>query len=249
MNKFIRPFLGKSHLLAFNETCRDAWVAAHASQLPAGSLVIDVGAGSCPYRNLFSHCEYRSHDFVQLKPGQLRGHENYAKVNYISDICNLPVADSTFDVALCTEVLEHVPEPIRAVREISRVLKSGGKLFLTAPLGSGLHQEPYHFYGGYTPHWYRRFLAEAGFSEITIEPNRGFFSHYGQEGLRFLKMLAPWRSWNNLPWLLLWLLGVPWCLLVSLLANLLDRLDTHKGFTVGYHLTAIKCGTSGALAK
>lgn len=240
MNKLIRRSFSWIPLLSFNRSSRDAWVAAQAAKVPACSLVIDVGAGSCPYRSLFSHCDYRSQDFKQLADGQLRSHAKYAEVNYVSDICNLPVADSIFDVVLCTEVLEHVPEPIRAVREFSRVLKPGGKLYLTAPLGSGLHQEPYHFYGGYTPYWYRRFLAEAGFSEITIEPNRGFFSHYGQEGLRFLKMLAPWKSWNNLPWLLLWLLGVPWCLLLSLLASLLDRLDTHKGFTIGYHVEAKK---------
>lgn len=248
INKFIKRLIGKGRFLTFNETCRDAWVVRQAAQIPAGSLVIDVGAGSCPYRKLFAHCDYRSHDFVRLEPGQLRGHKNYAEVNYVSDICNLPVADNTFDVVLCTEVLEHVPEPIRAVLEISRVLKPNGKILLTAPLGSGLHQEPYHFYGGYTPHWYRRFLVEAGFAEVMIEPNRGFFSHYGQEGLRFVQLLAPWKCWGNVQWVLVWLLGLPWCLLVALLSGALDRLDVHKGFTVGYHVTAIKCMPSGAPA-
>jgi ubiquinone/menaquinone biosynthesis C-methylase UbiE len=181
-------------IYAFNQYERDRWVAAQAAKVAPSSRVLDVGAGSCPYRNLFAHCEYKTHDFAQLQPDQLLGRQGYGAIDYISDILSIPVPDASFDVILCTEVLEHVPEPIRAVQEFARILKPGGKLLLTAPLGSGLHQEPYHFYGGYTPHWYHKFLKEAGFESITIEPNGGFFKHYGQESLRFVTLLAPWRG-------------------------------------------------------
>lgn len=226
-------------LLAFNETCRDVWVAHQASLLAPATKVLDVGAGSCPYRRSFSHCHYKAHDFAKLDAGLLRGHDEYAEVDYVSDICQIPVEDAAFDAVVCTEVLEHVPEPIRAVQEIGRVLRPGGKLILTAPLGSSLHQEPYHFYGGYTPHWYRKFLAEAGFTEITIEPNRGFFSLYGQECLRFAIVMAPWRGLSRIPWLPFWLLGLPWCLFMPLVSKYLDRSAiAQDGFTAGYHVTA-----------
>ena len=228
-------------LLAFNETCRDIWVAKQASLLAPRTKVLDVGAGSCPYRRSFSHCDYKAHDFAKLEAGLLRGHEEYAEVDYISDICELPVEDASFDAVVCTEVLEHVPEPIRAVWEMGRVLRPGGKLILTAPLGSSLHQEPYHFYGGYTPHWYRKFLAEAGFTGITIEPNRGFFSLYGQECLRFAIVMAPLRGLSRIPWLPLWLLGLPWCVLMPLVSKCLDgSAVAQDGFTAGYHVTARK---------
>lgn len=106
-------------------------------------------------------------------------------------------------------VLEHVPEPIKVIQEIARVLKPGGKLLLTAPLGSGIHQEPYHFYGGYTPYWYQKFLTRAGFLEIIVEPNGGFFRHYGQESWRFATLLAPWRSRRQWLWTPFWLLILP----------------------------------------
>lgn len=230
-------YLKKTFL--FNQSSRDGWVKQQAALIPAGSRVLDVGAGSCPYRVYFSHCDYRTHDFEKLSSSQLRDKRGYGQMNYVGDICSIPVEDGSFDVVLCTEVLEHVPEPIRAVNEFSRIVKPGGKLIMTAPLGSGLHQEPYHFYGGYTPHWYRRFLGDAGFGEIQIEPNGGFFSFYGQECMRFILALAPWRSWRLLLWFPYWCLCVPWCLSAVMFSRLLDRRVPDSGiFTVGYHVLA-----------
>ena len=226
------------NLLLFNQPCRDAWVKRMSEMIPAGSRVLDVGAGSCPYRRLFVHCEYRTQDFEKLQPEQLRGHQGYGSVDYVGDICAIPVADASFDVILCTEVLEHLPEPIRAVTEFGRIVRPGGKILITAPLGSGLHQEPYHFYGGYTPYWYQRFLAEAGFDDIQIVPNRGYFSFYGQESVRCALLLAPWKGGRRLLWLPVWCLGLPWCLCVPLLARFWDRAGWERTFTVGYHVSA-----------
>jgi len=222
----------------FNQPRRDEWVSQQAALIPAGARVLDVGAGSCAYRPLFAHCDYRTHDFAKLSPTQLRGKRGYGQVDFVGDICSIPVDDASFDVILCTEVLEHVAEPIRAVEEFARIVKPGGTILLTAPMGSGLHQEPFHFYGGYTPHWYRRFLAEAGFEEVRIEPNGGFFSFYGQESVRFVFQMAPWKGGVRLLWLPVWLLGLPWCLCVPLLARLWDRFDPDPHFTVGYHVSA-----------
>jgi SAM-dependent methyltransferase len=228
-------------IYTFNQYYRDRWVALQACQVATGSRVLDIGAGSCPYRNLFAGCRYETHDLARLNADQLSGRSGYGSIDYVSDILAIPVPDASFDVILCTEVLEHVPEPILAVKEFSRILKPGGKLILTAPLGSGLHQEPYHFYSGFSPRWYRRYLAEAGFSRICIEANGGFFRYYGQESIRFALILAPWRGIRNLFLAPLWFLSLPWLILVAPLAgHLLDRLDREKAFTVGYHVTALR---------
>ena len=227
-------------LYFFNQYERDRWVQAQANTIPAGKRVLDVGAGSCPYRSAFSHCDYRTHDFGKLEENQLRGRVGYGAVDYVGDICSIPVEDASFDVILCTEVLEHVPEPIRAVQEFSRILRPGGYLILTAPLGSGLHQEPYHFYGGYTPFWYQRFLDAAGFESIKIEQNRGFFSHYGQEAVRCARMLAPWTGTFKLLLLPIWIIIIPSALIVPITSVYLDRTEYPSQFTVGYHVTARK---------
>jgi ubiquinone/menaquinone biosynthesis C-methylase UbiE len=241
----IKTWLFKNRYFNFNQVERDLWVRRQAASVPSGNTVLDVGAGTCPYRPYFSHCTYRTQDFVGLGSDQLRDRSGYGAIDYVCDATQIPVPDNEFDVVLCTEVLEHVPEPIKVVREMARVLKPGGKLLLTAPLGSGIHQEPYHYYGGYTPWWYRKFLAESGFGEIQIEPNGGFYKQYGQESLRFVEMLAPWRRQTHriTRWLLLplWLASLPWLLFVVPLAcHFLDRLDGEKFFTIGYHVVAVK---------
>lgn len=206
--------------------------------------MLDVGAGSCPYREFFSHCVYKTQDFTQLEPDQLR-HGNYGKIDYVCDASHIPVPDDSFDVVLCTEMLEHVPEPVEVIAEFARILKPGGKIILTAPLGSGIHQEPYHYYGGYTPYWYEKFFSEKGFSRIVIEANAGFFKFYCQESLRFLQLSRPFRLGMPVPiellWAPVWVLLAPFLgLFVPLVCAYLDRFDTEKRFTVGYHVTAEK---------
>ncbi len=231
----------------FNQYERDSFVQQWSTRLAPGSLVLDVGAGPCRYRSWFSHCHYVAQDFARYQ-GSTQGpladkdYWTYGKLDMVSDAAHLPVASAAFHAVLCTEVLEHVPDPVAVLREIGRVLRPQGRLLVTAPLGSGLHQEPYHYYAGFTPYWYQRFLEEAGFAHIVITPNGGFFRHYGQESQRFATMLAP----SNLPatarflapfWLLTW----PWFrILLPWLCYYLDRLDAHKGFTVGYFITAEK---------
>jgi SAM-dependent methyltransferase len=225
----------------YNQHFRDQWVAHQAARISAGARVLDVGAGIGRYRPLFDHCKYEAHDFGE-EPSTIG---KYTSLDYQSDVTAIPVADESFDVVLCTEVLEHIPDPIKAVGEIARILRPNGRLLLTAPLGSVLHQEPYHFYGGYTPHWYRRFLPLAGLEVELIEANGGFFRLFGQEARRFSALIDPRRAGHTTQrWLglgALWLLTLPFLrVLFPLLGAGLDRLDLERSCTAGYHVVAVK---------
>lgn len=185
------PVRNLNEIYDFNQRGRDAWVANKAKSVPHGFSVLDIGAGTCLYRPHFAHCKYKTHDFKKYDGSEKHGATSqYGEIDYVSEILQIPVSDASFDVVICTEVLEHVPEPILVLKEISRILRPGGRAFITAPLGSGLHQLPYHFYGGYTPEWYKRFCYEAGMDVVEITPNGGFFRHLAQECARAANIFA-----------------------------------------------------------
>src|SRR2546426_6818673 len=137
----------------YNQHFRDQWVAQQAARISPEARVLDVGAGIGRYRPLFDHCKYEAHDFGE-EPGTIG---KYTVLDYKSDVTAIPVADESFDVVLCTEVLEHVPDPIKAVCEIARILLPDGRLLVTAPLFSLLHPVPYFMYLSVTLILYRRF--------------------------------------------------------------------------------------------
>ncbi|PWB44012.1 MAG: hypothetical protein C3F12_12300 [Candidatus Methylomirabilota bacterium] len=222
----------------FNQRARDRWIAAKARAVPAGARVLDLGAGTCPYRPLFAHCDYKTHDFKKyIGDEKLGGAKDYGHIDYVSDITAIPVPDQSFDVIVCTEVLEHVSRPIEVIREISRILRPRGRAFITAPLGSGLHQLPYHFYGGFTPEWYRHFCPQCGLEVGEVVSNGGFFKLLAQECAR---VAGTWPQHQHLH-------GSEGDALRHLFSELLPRylfaLDDKcfmDKFTVGYHVEAVK---------
>ena len=54
-------------------------------------------------------------------------------VNIVARGEQMPLASARFDLVICTQVLEYIPEPAAVVAEIYRVLKPGGCLLLSAP--------------------------------------------------------------------------------------------------------------------
>ena len=81
-------------------------------------------------------------------------------------------------------MFEHIVNPMDALKEFSRILKSGGKLILTAPFCSLTHFAPYHYTTGFNSYWYEYWLEKLGFEIISIESNGNYFDYLIQELIR-----------------------------------------------------------------
>src|SRR3989344_5375909 len=77
---------------------------------------------------------------------------DFAKVKYphikllVADVHNLPFENQTFDLVICTETLEHVIDPKRALLEIKRVLAKNGKAIISMDSGSLLFRIVWYFW-------------------------------------------------------------------------------------------------------
>jgi ubiquinone/menaquinone biosynthesis C-methylase UbiE len=126
------------------------WIEEKLISLPAGMRILDAGAGEQQYKKYCSHLNYVSQDFAQYNGigdsiGLQVGKWSNVNLDIISDISHIPEPDASFDIILCTEVFEHLPNPIAAIQEFSRLLKKDGQLIITAPFCSLTHFSPYHF--------------------------------------------------------------------------------------------------------
>src|SRR5215471_4416449 len=81
-------------------------VAAAASELPPGALVLDAGAGECLHAPLFAHTRY-----LCLDRGIGDKTWDYTKIKVLGDICELPFRDGVFDAVINIQVLERLKEP------------------------------------------------------------------------------------------------------------------------------------------
>ena len=97
----------------------------------------------------------------------------------------LPFGAQTFDTVVCSEVLEHVPDPACLLAEVTRVLRPGGHLLLTTPQTWGLHEEP-HDYFRYTRYGLDVLARRAGLEPVRIAPTTGFWATWAARTSDFL---------------------------------------------------------------
>src|SRR5688572_28647182 len=85
----------------------------------ARGVLVDIGCGEKPYRGVFAPYVER-HLGVDIKPG------NSGAVDSIGDAYTTNLPDLSCDTVLCTQVLEHLEDPQRALLEMRRILRPGG---------------------------------------------------------------------------------------------------------------------------
>lgn len=177
-----------------NEAIRGKWIEQTLKKIPEGLTILDAGAGESQFKKYCGHLKYISQDFGQYhgegEIGLQMGTWDNSKLDIVSDILSIPLPDHSVDAIMCTEVLEHIPDPLGAIKEFSRLIKAGGYLLITAPFASITHFAPYHFASGLSRFFYEKHLPGNGFKITDLQLNGNFFEYIAQENRRIKPVAA-----------------------------------------------------------
>ncbi len=148
--------------------------------------ILNIGGGTRTYESDIGGID-GNRLFVTDWPGS----PTRNNVNVFCDAHWLPFAAGDFDSVLCTEVLEHLREPRRAMSEIYRVLRPDGSLLLTTPFQYQAHQRPFDFFR-FTYDGLELLAREAGFGDVSV-------LRRGESLAASLNSLKVWGRQRKLP--------------------------------------------------
>jgi SAM-dependent methyltransferase len=146
----------------------------------SGLRVLDVGCGEKPYLAFFSTAkEYVCVDIGENPNADLQG-----------SIEQLPVDDASFDLVLCTQVLEHVDDPARAVRELHRVVRPGGRVLVATHGTYPYHPGPVDYWRWTHTGLARLFKDNAEWRTVAITSGAGTSAALGLLLALYIDLLA-----------------------------------------------------------
>jgi len=198
-----------------------------------GALVIDVGAGEAELRARVPRARY-----VAIDRGIGHAGWDYSALDAVADATALPLASGAADLVVSKQVLEHLPEPVDALREMRRVLRPGGTVLLSTNQQWPQHQQPHDYYR-FTSFGLRYCFEQAGLDVVQMRAMGGAFT---VALFQVSQTLAP-HLWSRTargrgiatvllsPFALLMRTAMP-------LVTLLDRLDRTKDNTLGWYVLA-----------
>jgi SAM-dependent methyltransferase len=213
------------------------FVFSKIGQTTAASRILDAGAGECRNRRFIENQMYIAIDAACGDHAW-----NYSNLDAIADLERTPFQSGTFDLVICTQVLEHVNEPQLVLNELFRTTKAGGTICLTAPQGWGVHQAPFDFFR-YTHFGLRHLMEKAGFEGVSIKPSCGYFGYLANR-LTVLPKTLFWqikRKWLRLALFPAELLT--YCFFVfffPIVLNSIDFLDKDQNYTLNYFVLGKK---------
>jgi SAM-dependent methyltransferase len=134
-----------------------------ASQDVRGLRVLDAGCGDRPYEVLLvGAAEIVGFDVPGNPHADLHG-----------SIEAIPVEDATFDLVFCLQVLEHVPNPAAAVRELHRVVRPGGRVLLSTHGVYPFHPNPDDLWRWTHTGLDHLFRTNGEWTSVTVRPGAG----------------------------------------------------------------------------
>jgi len=184
--KFYEQFFEQKDIKAYDEdprmeVRRETIVGCLQTIAPSESDLLDVGCGLGDVLAGLTHTTYRLHGFdysefnIQVARRRLGDRAEIVQGN----IYEMPFTTASMDGCLCLEVLEHIEDDARAVREIHRILKPGGWLIAAVP---------------YTYYWAQYLQLMGHFRHYTRESFTGLLEKNGLVCERYLPNYPHWHQ-------------------------------------------------------
>jgi len=129
----------------------------------------------------------------EMMLSQIKRTRSNIKSIVLEDMTKSTLPSNSFDIAVAVEVIEHVPQDEEFVRQIFRVLKPGGLLYITTPNGDYIKNEPPNFNPDHVRHYTRAQLAsllQKYFDDVhvTYGVKTGKYRYKGLRSLRPLRL-------------------------------------------------------------
>ncbi len=113
-----------------------------AESLPYSGRVVDLGCGSAPYRELILQ---KADEYIGVD-WEGSAHDR-SRVDVTADLTEpLPFEDNFADTIVSFQVMEHLPDTALFLNECHRILRPGGRLFITVPFMWHVHEAPHDYY-------------------------------------------------------------------------------------------------------
>ncbi|MDR6843315.1 class I SAM-dependent methyltransferase [Pseudoxanthomonas sacheonensis] len=139
-----------------------------------GGRLLDLGCGKVPFYEA-----YRAHVTDNVCVDWPGSPHSSLHIDTFCDLSQpLPFDDAQFDTILSSDVIEHLPDPVLAFREMGRLLKPNGKLILNTPFLYMLHEVPNDYYR-HTRYSLQRLAALANMEVLELEEIGGFGEVFG----------------------------------------------------------------------
>ena len=127
----------KNNYITYRRLWLDSCLIAFLDE--ARGVVIDLGGKRENKRGSFQPPEHQADAwwYINLDPN--------ASPNIFADVTQTPLVEQCVDCIICTEVLEHLPNPQACVDEMHRLLRVGGVAFVSIPFFYPVHADPFDF--------------------------------------------------------------------------------------------------------